>query len=93
MRLLVESGAAYSFVPLETDTVLSRSAEMPEWNQLHVMGMFPMPREEFRALFDEAITRVNPASGGFAGVFSRFDEIRTKPRWDLGRELANLRIE
>lgn len=93
MRLLVESGAAYSFVPLETDTVLSKSAEMPDWNQLHFVAMFPVPRSEFRARFDEAITRVNPASGGFDGVFSRFDEIRTKPRWDIGRELAKLRIE
>jgi hypothetical protein len=93
MRLLVDAGVAYNFMPLETDRVLSQSAPMPDWNQLHLMGMFPVPPAAFKAQFDDAITRANPTSGGFEGVFRRFDAIRTKPRWDLARELAALRIE
>jgi hypothetical protein len=93
MRDLVRSGFAYNFVPLETDTVIYQALEMPDWNQLHVMGMFPTGAAEFRAEFDAALRRANAGSGGFDAVFGEFDQIRTKPRGDLGRELAALRID
>jgi hypothetical protein len=93
MRDLAGSGFAYDFMPLETDTAICKAHAMPEWNQLHVTGMFPMTPAEFRAEFDAALRRANAETGGFDAVFREFDEIRTKPRRDLGRELPALRID
>jgi hypothetical protein len=93
MRDLVRAGAAYNYVPLETDTVVYQALEMPDWNQLHVTGMFPAGAAEFRAQFDAALRRVDARSSGYAGVFGEFDKLRTKARWDRSRELAALRID
>ena len=51
------------------------------------------PEVPTRRRIGDSLSRANPISGGFDGVFWQFDELRTKPRWELARELVGVRIE
>jgi hypothetical protein len=88
---LVDDGLVRMFIALETRSVEYADDGMPSWNQIHVLAT-PADTEFPAEAFDRALREVNPAGGGFADVFGRLDDIRTKPRESVSREVTSLRI-
>jgi hypothetical protein len=89
---LIREGWLLNLIALETLSVRYAQPGAPGWNQIHLRGFFPEkgtvpPRE-----LDEVLRRVNPQSGGTAGVFGGLDAIRTKPREDVARQLPELAV-
>jgi hypothetical protein len=81
-----------NFMALETVSVRYAQPGVPTWNQIHLRGYFPDKGLVTRDALDGVIRRINPQSGGAAGVSGRLDAIRTKPREDLARQLPELAV-
>ena len=80
-----------NLIALETVSVAYTQPTMPSWNQIHIRGYFP-EKGATPAALDEALRRVNPQSGGYAGVFAPLDAIRTWAREDVARQLRELAV-
>lgn len=81
-----------NFIALETVSVRYVQPGVPTWNQIHLRGYFPEKGLVTRDALDGALRRLNPQSGGAAGVSGRLDAIRTKPREDVARQLPELAV-
>ena len=81
-----------NFIALETVSVRYAQLGVPTWNQIHLRGYFPDKGLVTRDALDGLIRRINPQSGGAAGVSGRLDAIRTKPREDVARQLPELAV-
>ena len=81
-----------NFIALETVSVSYAQPGVPKWNQIHLRGYFPDKGLVTRDALDGALRRINPQSGGAAGVSGRLDAIRTKPREDVARQLPELAV-
>lgn len=81
-----------NFIALETVSVRYAQPGVPTWNQIHVRGYFPDKGLVTRDALDGVIRRIDPQSGGAAGVSGRLDAIRTKPREDVARQLPELAV-
>lgn len=89
---LIQENMLLNFIALETVSVRYAQPGAPRWNQIHLRGYFPDKGLVPRDALDVALRRVNPQSGGAAGVFARLDAIRTKPREDVARQLPELAV-
>jgi hypothetical protein len=81
-----------NFIALETVSVRYAQPGVPTWNQIHLRGYFPDKGLVTRDALDGVLRRINPQSGGAAGVSGRLDAIRTKPREDVTRQLPELAV-
>jgi hypothetical protein len=81
-----------NFIALETVSVRYAQPGVPKWNQIHLRGYFPDKGLVTRDALDGVLRRINPQSGGAAGVSGRLDAIRTKPREDVARQLPELAV-
>ena len=81
-----------NFIALETVSVRYAQPGVPKWNQVHLRGYFPDKGLVTRDALDGALRRINPQSGGAAGISGRLDAIRTKPREDVAQQLPDLAV-
>ena len=81
-----------NFIALETVSVRYAQPGVPTWNQIHLRGYFPDKGFVTRDALDGLLRRINPQSGGAAGVSARLDAIRTKPREDVAQQLPELAV-
>lgn len=81
-----------NFIALETVSVRYAQPGVPTWNQIHLRGYFPDKGLVTRDALDGLLRRINPQSGGAAGVSGRLDAIRTKPREDVAGQLPELAV-
>jgi hypothetical protein len=81
-----------NFIALETVSVRYAQPGVPKWNQIHLRGYFPDKGLVTRDALDGALRRINPQSGGAAGISGRLDAIRTKPREDVARQPVELAV-
>ena len=88
---LIRDNWFVNLIALETVSVVYTQPTMPSWNQIHIRGYFP-EKGATPAALDEALRRVNPQSGGYAGVFAPLDAIRTWAREDVARPLRELAV-
>lgn len=80
---LVRENSIGTFRAMETAAVLYRDPALKiDWNQIHLCEVDASGFEGFSQQFDAALQEVSP-HGGFAGVFTGLDRIRTIPRWTL----------
>ncbi|HET7697530.1 MAG TPA: hypothetical protein VFK57_17570 [Vicinamibacterales bacterium] len=89
---LIRDDMLLNFIALETVSVRYAQPGMPEWNQMHLRGYFPDKGPVPPDAMDAALRRINPKSGGAAGIFGRLAAIRTKPREDVARQLPELAV-
>ena len=89
---LIREDWLLNLIALETVSVRYAQPGAPSWNQIHLRGFFPEKGTVPPGDLDGALRRVNPQSGGTAGVFGRLDAIRTKPREDVARQLPELAV-
>ena len=92
LALLIRDNMLLNFIALETVSVRYAQPGVPTWNQIHLRAYFPDKGLATRDALDGALRRINPQSGGAAGVFGRLDAIRTKPREDVARQLPELAV-
>lgn len=90
--VLITEGRLLNFIALETVSVRYSQSGMPEWNQIHIRGGSSPEKGAVRPAMDRALKSMDPNSGGAAAVYGRLDAIRTKPREDVARQLAELAI-
>jgi hypothetical protein len=88
----IRNSMLLNFIALETVSVRYAQPRVPPWNQIHLRGYFPDKGLVTRDALDGALRRINPQSGGAAGVSGRLDAIRTKPREDVARQLPELAV-
>jgi len=81
---LIRDNWFVNLIALETVSVVYTQPTMPSWNQIHIRGYFP-EKGATPAALDEALRRVNPQSGGYAGLFAPLDAIRT---WALELKMS-----
>lgn len=89
---LIRDEMLLNFIALETVSVRYAQPGVPKWNHIHLRGYFPDKGPVPPDAMDAALRRVNPQSGGAAGVFGRLAAIRTKPREDVARQLRELAV-
>lgn len=78
---LVAADRIGTFRTMETAAVLHRDPALTiDWNQIHLCEVNPQGFTGFGAAFDAALREISP-QGGFAGLFTGLDEMRTLPRW------------
>jgi hypothetical protein len=84
-------GHVFNFRAMETRRVMRTTSGIPDWNQIHIVGLLPENEPIAWATFDSLVDRGKPTRGGSDAIFSRLDSIRTKPREDMMVELTGLR--
>ena len=89
---LIRDEMLLNFIALETVSVRYAQPGVPKWNQIHLRGYFPDKGPVPPDALDGALRRINPQSGGAAGIFGRLAAIRTKPREDVARQLPKLAV-
>jgi hypothetical protein len=89
--LMIDRKALFSFVGLETVSVLYARPGMPNWNQIHLSGRIPEDGEKFRTTLEAASRQVDPkrTAEGDAALLNR---LRTRPRIDTARKLYELSV-
>ncbi len=91
--VMIRDGWMFSAVALEKVKVNYNQPGMPNWNQIHFVGVLPgKDRMAVRDAADAALRQVNPGNGGYEGVTGSVASIRTMPRVDLARELFELAV-
>lgn len=73
--IMMNRNWCYNFIALETIEVLGHSPEIPTWNQLHIIGLYPDAVLRYKKDFNEGLRRANNTS--FKENFKRLEEIRT----------------
>jgi hypothetical protein len=89
--VMIRQKALFSFVALETVSVLYARPGMPNWSQIHVSGRMPADRMNFRTALEAASRQVDPnrTAEGDAALLNR---LRTRPRVDTARKPYELTI-
>ena len=93
MGAMVATGLADSFAALETTKIHWADSALPDWNQIHFVGVLAaMTPSHFEHELDAALLKNDPSCGGCNSIFGRFAEYRQKPRWDFTLEVDALSV-
>jgi hypothetical protein len=90
--LLIRDGWMFSALALETVKVNYTQPGMPNWNQIHIVGIIPEKEKDptaAKAAGAAAIRQLNPGKNGYV---ADLNSIRTHPRDDHARELFELAV-
>lgn len=88
--LSVNEGKLYCFIALETTDVHFTNNKVPDWNQIHIMGILPNVEESPN--LDSVMKAKGIDREQMMSIVSRVYSIRTKPREDSSFELKRFRI-
>lgn len=78
----------YCMIALETVNVYMQHPDAPNWNQIHVIGLYPEAMLKYKNDFGEGL---KPAGISFADNFHRLEQIRTMRYKTLGKRYNSLK--
>jgi hypothetical protein len=91
LDIMIRQKALFSFVALETVSVLFARPGMPNWNQIHFNGLSAAQGEKYREAWQAASRQLDP-NRTVEGDVALLNRLRTRPRIDMTKELFELAV-
>lgn len=89
MRDILENSSwCYNMIALETAEVWEHHEHFPQWNQIHVIGLYPKSFFRYKKDFEAGLKR--HAGVSFQENFSRLRQIRTMCYKTIGRRIGKI---